>query len=272
MRQQFHNKPIGDHWNDYWRRCERDTSFISDASIYPLFPVDRYVRRNQRILEAGCGLGRVLKHYFYQGFAIEGFELDGDAVLHLNEEDPTLPVRVASITAMPYPDESFDLAMAFGVLSCVEQEAERELALRELRRVLKPGGILCCSVSVDNSARGVFRVIKYLEYLRGRLAGNGHRYFYSWCFSRNEFQVILSQAGFDTVEVQPILTRAAFHTYGPFFRKANGFSLALARDGDRGYALNCVGERVYQAVTKLLPWQYAEGMVFIATKRVVPIQ
>lgn len=272
MKRQFHNKPIGEHWREYWRRCERDTHFISDASIYPLFPVDRYVRHDQRILEAGCGLGRVLKHYFYQGFAIEGCELDGDAVVCLNNEDPTLPVRKASITAMPYPDEGFDLAMAFGVLSCLEQEADQALALSELRRVLKPGGILCCSVSVDNPARGVFRAIRYLEYLRGCLSGNARRYFYSWCFSRNEFQVILSQAGFDTVEVQPILTRAAFHTYGPFFRQANGFSLALARDGDRGYALNCVGERVYQAVTKLLPWQYAEGMVFIATKRVVPIQ
>jgi SAM-dependent methyltransferase len=46
-------------------------------------------------------------------------------------------VAVASATALPHPDETFDLVTAFGVIEHVENDG---LMLREMHRVTRPGG------------------------------------------------------------------------------------------------------------------------------------
>src|SRR5262249_52039869 len=46
----------------------------------------------------------------------------------------------ASITNLPFPDSCFDLVTSFDVLGHLSESAD-ELALREMRRVLKPEGI-----------------------------------------------------------------------------------------------------------------------------------
>jgi SAM-dependent methyltransferase len=53
----------------------------------------------------------------------------------------------ASITDMPFPDESFDLVCAFDVIEHVEDD---HAALREIKRVLKPDGVLFVTVPAFN--------------------------------------------------------------------------------------------------------------------------
>ncbi len=87
-----------------------------------------------RVLDAGCGEGVLVDEYAGR-LAIEGLD-----------ENYTSPnVRSGSVTALPYPDASFDRAMCLDVLEHLTFE-DQPRALAELHRVLKPGAQLLVSV------------------------------------------------------------------------------------------------------------------------------
>lgn len=95
--------------------------------------------RDLRILDAGCGTGgnaRFLQRYghvFGLDFAPEALEFGGKRL-------PSVLAR-ASVLALPYADDCFDLVTSFDVLYHRGVPDER-VALREAARVLKPGGLL----------------------------------------------------------------------------------------------------------------------------------
>jgi SAM-dependent methyltransferase len=95
-----------------------------------------------RILDAGCGSGRNMVELARRG-AVTGVELapaslDAARARHLG------PVHPGSLAEpLPFDDASFDLAVALDVLEHVEDD---RAALRELARVLVPGGRLLVTV------------------------------------------------------------------------------------------------------------------------------
>ncbi len=73
-------------------------------------------------------------------------DLSAVAVAQLNSRDG-LAVE-GEITALPFADGQFDLVAAFDVIEHVEDDRQ---VLAELGRVLKPGGVLLCSVPLHTS-------------------------------------------------------------------------------------------------------------------------
>ncbi len=107
---------------------------------------------NSRVLDAGCGEG-VLVDEFAGRLQIEGIDSNYSSDR----------VRSGSLTALPYPDSAFDKAICLDVLEHLTFE-DQPKALRELSRVLRPGGEVL--VSVPNLAHLQSR-IHFL--LRGKL-------------------------------------------------------------------------------------------------------
>jgi len=90
-----------------------------------------------RVLDAGCGTGGSLALLERFG-QVTAFDLyTKAAALCLTRRRGR--ILVASIDAIPLADASFDLVTAFDVIYQLPEPAE-ETALREMRRVLKPGG------------------------------------------------------------------------------------------------------------------------------------
>ncbi len=94
-----------------------------------------------RILDAGCGTGRQLQEYARLGRA-EGFDPSPVAVEFCRARGLE-GVRQGTLEAPPYDDRSFDLLCASDVLEHVADDA---LALREMRRVARPGAHLVVTV------------------------------------------------------------------------------------------------------------------------------
>jgi SAM-dependent methyltransferase len=90
-----------------------------------------------RILDAGCGTGRQLQEYARLG-SVEGFDPSPVAVEFCHARGLGF-VRQGTLAAPPYDDESFDLLCASDVL---EHVGDDSLALRELRRLARPGAHL----------------------------------------------------------------------------------------------------------------------------------
>jgi ubiquinone/menaquinone biosynthesis C-methylase UbiE len=88
-----------------------------------------------RVLEAGCGTGMILKEIAPRAREAVGIDLSPGMLKTARARG--LDVVNASVTDLPFADESFDLVYSFKVLAHVENI---ERALAELARVTRPGG------------------------------------------------------------------------------------------------------------------------------------
>ena len=96
--------------------------------------------KNKKILDVGCGYGTSLKYFHSIGYKnIYGIDPDNDLI-------KTIPKEIAEIKSgvaqkIPYPDESFDVIFVNGALHHIPTlKAAYEEAIKEMDRVLKPGG------------------------------------------------------------------------------------------------------------------------------------
>jgi SAM-dependent methyltransferase len=94
-----------------------------------------------RILDAGCGSGRNMVELARHG-SVSGVELS-DASVELARARGVGEVIEGSVMEMPFAENSFDLAVSLDVIEHLQDDRG---ALRELRRVVAPGGALLVTV------------------------------------------------------------------------------------------------------------------------------
>jgi SAM-dependent methyltransferase len=95
----------------------------------------------RRVLDAGCGTGRNLQDYARLGPAA-GVDPSASAVEFCRQRGLS-DVTEAGVEALPFDDGAFDLVFATDVLEHVDDDVA---AMRELRRVVAPGGTLVATV------------------------------------------------------------------------------------------------------------------------------
>ncbi len=174
----------------------------------PLF--ERMLRRagvdlmGKRILDAGCGSGfstALLARRLRPGRLV-GFDLMPEQIERARARCPGAELRVGDITAIAEPDGSFDAVFVFGILHHVPEWRE---ALREIHRVLAPGGVLL------------------VEELHGRTAEWADRWLGTKhprdaAFDWPTFQGGLEAAGFEVLEMR----RLSFGTFASFLCRRPG--------------------------------------------------
>jgi SAM-dependent methyltransferase len=105
------------------------------------------LRGGERILEVGCGYGWI-SQALWAAADIEwtGVDLSVEMVGRLRAAYPVRGARTLLVDArkLPFRDGEFDKVLCTGVLMHI---AENRLAVRELLRVLRPGGRLVCSIN-----------------------------------------------------------------------------------------------------------------------------
>jgi ubiquinone/menaquinone biosynthesis C-methylase UbiE len=101
-----------------------------------------------RFLELGIGTGRIALPFIKSGYNFTGVDISPEMLKRLENKlarEPELPkyrynLQVGDVTALPFPDNSFDIAIAVHVVHLVSDLAQ---TLKEAKRVLrKPGGRL----------------------------------------------------------------------------------------------------------------------------------
>jgi SAM-dependent methyltransferase len=126
-------------------------------------------RRLERIIDCGAGTGRNMEWLARFGNVI-GLELEPTGVRLARSRGRSV-VR-GTVVHLPFAARTVDLVTLFDVLQCLDDAAERE-ALREMRRVLKPGGLALLNVAALDMLRGSHSTLarEVRRYSRQRLGG-----------------------------------------------------------------------------------------------------
>lgn len=132
-----------------------------------------------RVLDAACGTGDLAIADKKAGAGrVTGLDFSEKMLLRARRKAPELDWVQGDMLALPFADETFDAAtVGFGVRNV----ADLELALRELRRVLKPGGRL--AILEITQPRGILKPFFSLWFdrivpLLGKLLPGGSAYTY----------------------------------------------------------------------------------------------
>jgi len=137
------------------------------------------VTPGMRVLDVGCGRGEILRHCARLGAEAYGIDyapvaLDMASKVVADEKQSPGKTGVAQADAkiLPFPTQSFDRALIFDVVEHLFPW-ELDLCLAEIRRVLKPGGVLIVhtapNVWYDRYAYPLVRFVR-------RLMGQGIKY------------------------------------------------------------------------------------------------
>ena len=209
-----------------WREAEMQAALESCTRDEAAPILERHFPKGIRLLESGCGAGRWVRFLEDRGRHTVGLEYSRETVAMVKRHWPDLDIVQGDCERSSFPDGSFDGVLSFGV---VEHWIEGPQGpLRELLRVLKPGGKAYISVPCRNSIRRIKRALWWEEItqapralakriLRGTphpLSRSDRRYrypvhpawgeFFEYRMSTSEFRAEVEKAGFEVLEHVPV--------------------------------------------------------------------
>jgi SAM-dependent methyltransferase len=93
------------------------------------------------VLDVGCGTGQLGSAIASEGFDVFGVDLSASMVAKARQRGLTA-TYAAVTTALPFVDDSFDLALTVATLHHLETQQRVAATVREMGRVVKPGGFV----------------------------------------------------------------------------------------------------------------------------------
>ncbi|HYV17306.1 MAG TPA: class I SAM-dependent methyltransferase [Conexibacter sp.] len=123
-----------DHEDRHWWYRGRRRIVQDELAQLPVPP-------DARVLDAGCGSGRLLDELTVYG-SVSGLDMNPDSV-EVARGRGHADVQQGAVESLPWEDETFDLITSLDV---IEHTADDRVSMRELRRVLAPGGRLLITV------------------------------------------------------------------------------------------------------------------------------
>ncbi len=193
-----------------FRNIERER-YREQPWMHRTFRFERYA--GQRILEIGVGLGTDHLQFVRAGARTTGIDLTPRSIeltsKRIEQEGRQSDLRVMDAEALEFEDNSFDAVYSFGVLHHVPST---ERAFREVRRVLRPGGVFLGGLYSRESfihARlvlgwtlsGAFLRRPYDALLSGVEHSTGQARPLVRLFGREELRELLRDSGFSSVSI-----------------------------------------------------------------------
>jgi len=142
-------------YEEHHRERRADGEFVFVPERIPLFQAA--IGRGKRVLDLGCRAGALTRH-FLEGNEVVGLDVDR-AALAKAEALGIQPVQANVEEPLPFEDASFDAVVAGELFEHLQFP---DALVAEIRRVLRPGGVIVGSVP------NAYRLQGRLKFLFGR--------------------------------------------------------------------------------------------------------
>ena len=146
---------LGERYEEHHRQRRSEGEFVFVPERIPIFQAA--IGRGKRVLDLGCRTGALTRH-FLEGNAVVGMDVDASALAKAAERGIE-GVQANVEEPLPFDDGSFDAVVAGELLEHLQFP---DALVAEVRRVLRPGGVLVGSVP------NAYRLKSRLLFLAGR--------------------------------------------------------------------------------------------------------
>ena len=238
-------------WRDIWIGTDFDRELRSLAypraqKVISLYL--KYLRKDEPLLEAGCGPGHIVYYLREQGYQAIGLDYAPEALRATHAQHPTLPLQVGDVHVLPYAENTFGGYLSFGVVEHFEHGPRP--VLREAFRVLKPGGVLVITVPHPQVVEALYKLKQRIVPADVPRAG-----YYERTYTHQELAAHVQNTGFSLAMVEPISHSYTLYGLLPIFRKRGGY-----------YETSRLAEQAGAVCRRLLPWPTAFETLIIARK------
>lgn len=121
---------------------------LSDIPSFVYIRDTIQAKPKENILDAGCGTGYLLNFITPNRSYGFGIDISSTAIKEAKKTFPRFSFQKGSLLKLPYKNNFFDKVYSFNVIEHIENQ---DLAIKELMRVLKPGGIIVLGTNDKNS-------------------------------------------------------------------------------------------------------------------------
>jgi len=119
--------------------------------------IDKHLGKTEgiAILDFGCSSGRVLRHFYNESkqsnWGLYGVDIQARPIQWMREFMPAefCVYTGTTMPILPFPDNHFDVIYGFSIFTHIK--FNWDMWLLELKRVLKPGGLLIQTIHTENA-------------------------------------------------------------------------------------------------------------------------
>jgi ubiquinone/menaquinone biosynthesis C-methylase UbiE len=150
------------HQIEYWDKVSNEKKFTThlDFNI-----INKYLNKNSLIVDYGCGYGRTLKQLYDVGYPkLIGFDYSSGMIERGKRSFSELDLRVSTNNSITCESNIVDAVILFAVLTCIIDDNQQIKLIEEIKRVLKPGGIIYINdFLTNNDERNTSRYTKFMS-------------------------------------------------------------------------------------------------------------
>ncbi|MFH1510024.1 MAG: class I SAM-dependent methyltransferase [Candidatus Nealsonbacteria bacterium] len=176
--------------------------------------ISKYVNDNEKVLDLGCGNGRLYELFQEKTIDYYGVDFSEKLIEIAKKRYPQFKFQVADALNLPFPADYFDKVFSIAVLHHIPSKELRLKFLQEIKRVLKPEGILILSVWHFNAFKKIkfFFKFLFLKIFHGKKIDSGDAFIpwgkkllrYVHNFSTKELTKLVKKACFKVIDVRII--------------------------------------------------------------------
>ena len=145
-------------------------------------------KKFKNLLDVGCASGHMISRVSrsFPGVSCTGLDVYDKAIKYAKATYPNIRFRIGDAHKLPFKNNSFDAIICYETIEHVEHPAA---VLRELKRVLKPGGRIILAM---DSGNWLFRIVWAIwERSRGAVWQHAHLH----PFTHNELESLIKKSG-----------------------------------------------------------------------------